>query len=69
MTGTRSTLRDPLCEEALRTNRELRERVAELERREKSKGSVRAKLTVAEAELRELRRSPWTHLPWKGYVS
>lgn len=66
---TRTTLRDPLCEEALRTNRELRLRVDELERREKRRGSVRAKLAAAEIELRERDASPWVFLPWRGYVS
>lgn len=74
-----STPRDPLCEEALRTNRELRERVELLERRligsggdvgrDRRKGSMRAQLTALEREVRECKASPWTYLPWRGYVS
>lgn len=67
----RATHRDPLCEQALRTNRELRARVNELERRltRNSGRAVRAKLTAAEIELRERDESPWVFLPWRGYVS
>lgn len=63
--------RDPLCEEALRTNRELRARVSELERRlAPTRGqSFKARLTAAERELRQRDESPWVFLPWKGYVS
>jgi hypothetical protein len=76
MSGPRTTQRDPLCVEALRTNRELRDRVNVLERRllgqvdRRSGGpSLGARLTEAETQIREMQESPWTYLPWRGYVS
>lgn len=70
-----STPRDPLCEQALRTNRELRERVEALESGaavreiERDLAKARHLIGIQRAQIRDLRRSPWVYLPWRGYVS
>jgi hypothetical protein len=66
--------RDPLCVEALATNRLLRERIVELELR--AAGGYRAELTRMEgerdaalAEADAARIYLWQRLPWRGYAS
>ena len=70
--------RAPLCEQALATNRELRERNADLEKRllaslpDGRARQDRLDLLAAESELRALRARPfvrWALLPWRGFVS
>jgi hypothetical protein len=59
--------RDPLCVEALRTNRLLRARVAELERANVER--LQRERDEARAEADAARLYVWQRLPWKGYVS
>jgi hypothetical protein len=61
------TDRDPLCDEALRTNRVLRARIAELERGDVARLNRDRDEAWAEADAARL--YVWQRLPWKGYAS